>query len=317
MRLVFCGSGTFAVPTLKALMAAEHELAMIVTQPPRKAGRGGKLRPTPISAAAEQAGRGEIVYECPSINKPEALEKLQAAEYDVMVVVDFGQLIKQPARQTAKRSAFNLHGSILPELRGAAPVNWALIRGYERTGVTTFELVDKMDAGPVYESDELTIGPEETAAELRERLSKLGVDTVLRTLGELDAGWASAVEQDHEKATLAPRLKKADGRIDWSADAEEIHNLIRGTWPWPGGQTLFVRENGKELPLVIARASVADGHARSEPGTVDGDLCVSTGEGRLQIEQLKPAGKRLMDWKDFTNGYRVQCGNRFLAVTDE
>lgn len=314
MRVLFCGSGTFAVPVLQAILASDHDVALIVTQPPRPAGRGGNLRETPVAEFAREAGLAAEAWE--NINAPQAAEHVQRLNPDVICVVDFGQFISRTLCQLPPHGAFNLHGSLLPELRGAAPVNWAIIRGHRRTGVTTFSLVPRMDAGPIYMREELQIDPHETAEELRGRLAALGAKVVCSTLGMLSAGWAQAQEQDESQATYAPLLTKAAGRVDFTAPAEAIRNLIHGIWPWPGGQAIF-RKAGKDVPVILARAGVAEGAAAGEPGTLDEQLLVATGSGRLAIEQIKPAGKRLMEWRDFVNGYRVAPGDRLVRVEDE
>jgi len=313
MRIVFCGSGTFAVPSLDAILASEHVVAAIVTQPARPAGRGGHLRATPVAGAAEQAGLQ--AWQCGDINEPRMIEKLGDLAADLLCVVDFGQMIRRPVRQLFRLDAINLHGSLLPALRGAAPVNWALIRGHERTGVTTFSLVDRMDAGPMYDQLETDIKEGETADQLTHRLARLGAECLCRTLGRLAGGQARPKDQDESKASLAPLLSKTDGLIDWSADARRVCGLIRGVWPWPGGQTRLCRAGGKDVDVVIARAAVAEGDApASAPGLVDDELCVAAGAGRVRIQEIKPVGKRLMAWHDFVNGYRPRSGDQFLAT---
>lgn len=314
MRIIFCGSSDFAVPSLRAIASAGHEIALTVTQPARPAGRGGKTRPTDIFLAAGQMNLPCV--ECPDINDPAFVAALAEKAADCICVADFGQLIRKPARDAAKFGAFNLHGSLLPELRGAAPVNWAIIRGYETTGVTTFQLVDKMDAGPVYLKQSVTIDPAWTAMELRTKLAEIGAGTVCQTLDLIAAG-TTPVEQDHLKMTVAPKMKKSDGIIDWKATAREVRNLIHGTWPWPAGQTEFEGSTGKKASVSIARAAVEPQKDVSQtvlkPGELDSDFCVACGEGRLRIMQLQPAGKRLMEWRDFVNGYRVAKGDIFTA----
>ncbi|MGC9455838.1 MAG: methionyl-tRNA formyltransferase [Phycisphaerae bacterium] len=309
MRLIFCGSGTFAVPTLRALAESQHELACVVTQPPRPAGRSRKCRPTPV---AEAAGELQLdVCEFEDINSAEAVEHMRQAGAEAICVVDYGQFIARPVRELTPRGAFNLHASLLPKLRGAAPINWAIIRGHRQTGVTTFAIVREMDAGPIYLQRTTDIEPHETAEELRDRLAAMGAEVVLETVGLLTGGWAQPAEQDHSAATHAPRLKKTDGVIDFSADAESIRNLIHGTCPWPGGQAEFQGEHKGRLRVVLARAAVEEDTAGEQPGTVCDDLSVATGRGRLSVEAIKPAGGRLMQWRDFVNGYRVQRGDRF------
>jgi len=309
MRVVFCGSGDFAVPSFRAIVAGGYELVGVLTQPARKAGRGGKLRSTPIAMAAEKLS--VEVTPCENINSDESLAMLAELAPDVTAVVDFGQIIGPRARAAAKIDTINLHGSLLPELRGAAPVNWAIIRGYKTTGVTTFSLVGPVDAGAMIARDETDIEPYERADELKTRLANMGSEVMCKTLDLLASGSAELVEQDHSLATHAPIMSKSDGVIDWIAPAEEVVNLIHGAWPWPGGQALLQRGDGKEIPMVIARAEVDSGAAMLSPGMLDEELCVSTGAGWIRIVELKPAGKRLMSFKDFANGYRLSAGDGF------
>jgi len=309
MRVVFCGSGDFACPSLRALLSGPHEIVSIITQPSRPAGRGGKLCQTALAQLADELGLS--VDECESVNSDKWLARLEELAADVMVVVDFGQLISLRVRQTMTLGAINLHGSLLPELRGAAPVNWAVIRGYKRTGVTTFSLVDRIDAGPIYAAEATDIEPNETALQLRERLADMGANLLCHTVDMLADGSATATEQDESKATHAPRMRKADGLLDLAADATTVRDLIHGTWPWPGGQSVCRRKGQSDVPVVIARAAVREG--MSEPiGSLDADLMIATGKGRLEIIDIRPSGKRLMGWRDFVNGYRIKQGDRFV-----
>jgi len=317
MRVVFLGSGGVGVPSVGAIADSAHELTLVVTQPARPAGRGGKLRRTPAAEAA--AARGVDVLECPDVNAPEAIEAIQAAKPDVLCVVDFGQMIGQAVRELAPHQTFNLHGSILPALRGAAPINWAIINGDRRTGLTTFRVVGPMDAGPIYLTCETDIRPDETAEDLKARLGPLGAQLVCETLDLLASGQDEPREQDHSLKTLAPKLTKADGRLDFAADAVSIRNRIHGTWPWPGGQARLQRAGGKTVDVVIARAAVAEagGAGQDAPGAFTDDLAVQTGQGRLEIIEIKPAGKKLMPFADFVNGYRVAPGDRFVTIEDD
>ncbi|MCE5325988.1 MAG: methionyl-tRNA formyltransferase [Planctomycetaceae bacterium] len=313
MRIVFCGSGSLAVPILSALARAGHTVLEVFTQPPRQSGRGRHVQPTPVAQAA--AALGLAMQECAAINAAPTREHLAALAPDVIVVADYGQFIKDPTCATAKHGAFNVHASLLPELRGAAPINWAIIRGFARTGVTTFSLVPKMDAGDIYLQQATDIDPRETAEDLATRLAALGADLACRTLDLLAAGTAIRTAQDESKATLAPPMAKADGVIDWSADAVAIRNRIHGTWPWPGGQTVLRRRDGREQPVIIARAESLDAPPAGEPGTLADDLTISCGRGRLKIRELKPAGKRLMDWPSFVNGAHPTPGERMVWVS--
>ncbi len=313
MKIVFCGSGVFGLPTLKHLAGGDHEIAGVLTQPPRPAGRGGKVRPTPLNVLADELGL--TVTPVASINDPEIVADIEAMDADVMVVVDFGQMVRLPARSAPRLGAYNLHGSALPALRGAAPVNWAVIRGLASTGVTVFSMVDRMDAGNIFANRETPIDPAETAEELQGRLAALGVEAVDETLDKLAAGQTEGDAQDESLVTLAPRLTKADGRIDFAADAVAIRDLIHGTWPWPGGQARYEPVRGKAVEVTIARARAAEETSSAvEPGTVLDGLTIAAGTGRLEIVQLKPAGKKLIGWGDFVNGYRVEPGARFVHV---
>lgn len=309
MRVVYFGSGTFSVPSLKAVLASGHEVAGVFTQPARPAGRGVHARPTPVAEAARQAGCAAT--ETPDINGEGSRAAIAALRPEVICVADFGQMIRRRILGLPRHGVFNVHASLLPELRGAAPINWAIIRGHATTGVTTFRVVPEMDAGPIYLQAATEIGPQETAEDLKDRLAAMGAELACRTLDLLAGGQAQDRQQDHSRATLAPRLQKADGLIDWSRDARSICNLVRGVWPWPGGQAAFCRCDGHVVPVTIAEAAVEPGPASRPPGELDAELIVACGEGRVRIRRIRPAGKRLIDWRDFVNGYRVRAGDQF------
>lgn len=310
MRVVFCGSGSFATPSLQAVADSNHEAVGVITQPPRRAGRGGKVRATQV---AQLAGELDLdLFETADINGPAAFDAIAQARPDVICVADFGQMIGARVRGLASIDAFNLHGSLLPELRGAAPVNWAIIRGYKRTGVTTFSLVDRMDAGAVYLKRATDIEPGQTADQLRARLAQIGAAAVCETLDLLASGRARREEQDEQLVTFAPRLTKGDGIIDWSAAARTICNLVHGTWPWPGAHAVFAPQAGRMVPVTIAAAAVAAGPAAGQPGQLDDELALAAGDGRVRINRIKPAGKNLMAWRDFVNGYRAAAGDSFV-----
>ncbi len=311
MNVIYMASGTFAVPTLAALAAGEHTLLRVITQPARPAGRKGALRATPIAAACGDLG--VEVLEWANVNSAESVAQLTARAPDVICVADFGQMVRAQARATASRSVFNLHGSVLPALRGAAPVNWAIINGQSTTGVTTFELVDKMDAGPIYLTQEVPITPEMRADELRAELATVGAEVVTRTLAGLADGSLVARDQDASAMSLAPKLSRADGVIDWRVSAEAIRNRIHGTWPWPGAKAVLHCQSGKQIELVIAKAALAGDSEAGEyaPGSLNDHLHVVTGQGCLELLEVKPAGKRLMDWASFVNGHRPVVGDCF------
>ncbi len=317
MRIIFCGSGKVAVPTLEALRQGGYEIAMVVTQPSRPVGRGGKLTPTPV---ASQAGAmGLNVVETVNINSPEMVVAINDIGCELIVVVDFGQMVGKTVRELALLGAINLHGSLLPVLRGAAPIHWAIINGLKQTGVTTFLLVDKMDAGPILLQKTLDIDSLDTAEDLCVRIADLGASVVMQTVEGLVDGTLTPYEQDHEAATLAPRLTKADGIIDFATSASSVVNRIRGTWPWPGGHANFVGTDGRVVRVIFTRARVVlppfgGGNSTGSPGTIAKDLTVNASTGRIGIIKLKVAGKQQMGWLDFINGYRVVPGNRFTKL---
>jgi len=319
MRIVFFGSGEVAGPTLEALRESHHEIAAVVTQPPRKAGRGAKVRPTPVD---ELAGRLAVpVVRTANINEPLQVSSLRGLGSDIIVVVDFGQRIGREVRDTPPHGAVNLHGSLLPKYRGAAPINWAIIRGEAQTGVTTFQVEDVIDSGPILMQQSLDIGPEETAGQLRMRLARLGADVMLRTLDGLAGGTVQPRPQDEAGVTFAPKLTKADGALDFTRGAQELVNHIRGIWPWPGAQADFVHAGHSPVRVIfsLARAETqtqTQTQTRAEqaaPGSIDEELRINVGDGVLQVMELKVAGKRLMTWKDFVNGYRVTTCDRFVT----
>ncbi|MBN1554045.1 MAG: methionyl-tRNA formyltransferase [Phycisphaerae bacterium] len=308
MRVIFCGSGDFALPTFEALVASTHDIVGVVTQPPRRAGRGKTLHPTLIEQAGRAAGLG--VHPTDDINSEESRKYLHDKNPDIICVVEFGQFLRAAVRHVPRYGAINLHGSLLPALRGAAPVNWAILHGLATTGVTTFSLVDKMDAGPVFLQAELPIGPDERAGELRPRLAALGAETMLKTLEVIEAGH-SPLPQDDSRASFAPLLKKSDGFLDFRIPAEHVVWKVRGLWPWPGARAVFGHEEHRAVAVTITRARAVAGSANDEPGALDEDLFVRTSEGRVEIMEIQPAGKRVMSWRDFTNGYRVAPGDAF------
>ncbi len=309
MKIVFCGSGDFGIPVLRALATSGQEILLVYTQPARPAGRRGKITQTPTALTAKELSLD--VVEAEDINADEHVAEIAALAPDVLLVIDFGQKIGRPVRSAGKFGAINLHGSLLPELRGAAPVNWGIIRGYEKTGVSVIEVADRMDTGAIFSRRATDIRPDETADELRRRLADMGVEAIAETLALLASDGCEGDRQDDSLATKAPKLKKSDGLIDFSTDSVSVRNLIHGCWPWPGGQTQFVAADGKAISVVIARAVAIEGEHNNRQGSIDDDLNVVCGQGLLKILQLKPAGKRMMEWRDFVNGYRVTTGTRF------
>jgi methionyl-tRNA formyltransferase len=274
-----------------------------VTQPDRPAHRGRRLTAPPVKLVALQAG--VPVLQPPRLRDPQWAERLRVLAADVAVVVAFGQILPQAVLDAPARGSINVHGSLLPRYRGAAPIQWAIIRGETVTGVTTFQMDAGMDTGPILLSASTPIGPHETAGELAARLADLGAQVILDTLARLDT--LTPVPQDHAAATLAPRLKKADGAIDWRRPAVELVNLVRGCNPWPGA---IATVPGGTLTLWRARA-VAGGHG--VPGSLipcERTLAVATGMGALLPLEVQPESRRALAWDEYLRGARLAAGQR-------
>jgi methionyl-tRNA formyltransferase len=303
MNVLFYGTPEFALPTLEALLA-RHHVVSVVTQPDRPAHRGQRLTPPPVKVRAEAAG--VPVLQPPRVREPGWAERLRALKADVAVVVAFGQILPRPVLDAPARGSINVHASLLPRYRGAAPIAWAIMRGEAVTGITTFQMEEGMDTGPILLTASTPIAPEETAGELAARLSVLGAEVMLETLARLDA--LTPAPQQHEAATLAPRLKKTDGAIDWTRPAVELVNLVRGCNPWPGALTKTPRG-----ALTIWRARAVAGVAAA-PGTVlahEGALVVAAGDGGLLPLEVQPENRRALPWTDYLRGARLPPDARF------
>ncbi len=302
MRVLFYGTPVFALPTLRALLD-RHTVVAVVTQPDRPAGRGQRLRPSPVKQLA--AAHGLPVLQPPRLREPGWAERLRPFAPEVAVVVAFGQILPGPILDVPARGSINVHASLLPRYRGAAPIAWAIIRGERETGITTFLMDEGMDTGAIFLQRAIPIGADETAGELADRLSELAARVLLETLERLAA--LTPAPQDHAAATLAPRLRKEDGRLDWARPAAELAARIRGVNPWPGAFT--ATPAGR---LLIWRARVVPG--AGEPGILtgsDGVLCVGAGEGLLQPIEVQPENRRTMPWESFLRGARLTPGVAF------
>lgn len=309
MRVVFLGSGTFAIPSFEALVDAGVDVAAVVTQPDREKGRGRALAPPPLKPVA--AGHGVRVLQPRRIREPEALEALRQLRPDVLVVVAYGQILPDAALDLAPRGAVNVHASLLPLYRGAAPIQWAIVRGEVETGVTTMLLDQGLDTGPTLLFESTPIGPAETAPALEARLARLGAPLLLATLAGLEAGTLHPKPQDHARATRAPILRKDDGRVDWALTAGDIARRVRGFDPWPGAWTTLV---GRSLKIIDAEAAPERGPV--EPGQVVGvgadGLRVACGGGTLlSVRRVQPESRRAMDAAAFAAGARLAPGMRF------
>jgi methionyl-tRNA formyltransferase len=301
LRLVFLGTPDFAVPTLNALVAAGHQVLEVVTQPDRPKGRRQELTPSPVKAAA--LAHGLTVWQPERIRHADSVEHLRALAPEAMVVVGYGQIIPQSVIDIAPLGIVNVHASLLPELRGAAPIQWSVARGYEKTGVTTMRIDAGLDTGDILLKWETEIGPGETAPEISPRLAEAGANLLVETLAGLAKGTISPVPQDGTRATWAPILKKDDGRIDWTLPAKTIHNLIRGLQPWPGAHTMF---RGQSLHLW--RSRLAADKRNLAPGALiqDGGVFAVAGDGVcLELLELQLEGRKRMPAGIFANGHRL------------
>ena len=315
MRLVMMGTGPFAVPTFVSLLKSPYDVVALLTRPP-KAVRGKRHAPT--NPMMEKAVEHDVKILMPeNVNSQEARDELSAREVDLLVVCDYGQILSQDVLSLPRLGGVNLHGSLLPHYRGAAPVNWALFDGRTETGVTVIHLTSRLDAGPSLCSRRVTIGPRETAAELEMRLAELGVEAVHQAIGMLEA-WdgrsALGTVQDPANVTRAPRLKKTDGQVDWNRTAIQISNQVRAMTPWPGSYTYWLRDGATPLRLILEQVTpLATVPSSTTPGSVEVSpeevLTVTTGAGTLRLDIVQPSGKRLMSAAEFLRGYRLKTGD--------
>lgn len=304
MQILFMGSAAFAVPTLQALAASTHRVLEVVAQPDKPAGRGRHLTPCPVAAAARELGLP--LYQPASVRKPEPLEHFRTLSPELIVIVAYGKILPPELLSIPKRGAINVHASLLPRYRGAAPINWAIANGERESGVTTMFINEELDAGDLLLSAATPIGADEDAAALYERLAPMGAELLLTTLEKLGRGEITPVPQEHSKATFAPILRKEDGRIDWSLPAHAIFNRIRGFAPWPGAFTTF---EGRLLR--IHRALPSEEPQQHLPGTViEGSrrLVVAAGAGSLELLEVQPEGGRRMPVVDFLRGHAIAEG---------
>ena len=302
MRIVFLGTADFACPALSAL-AETHEIVRIITQPDRPVGRHAELRPSPVKTLA--ADLGLPIAQPEKINAPESLSQLEADRPDVLVVAAYGQLLREGVFQAAPHGAINIHGSLLPAYRGAAPVQWAVIRGETMTGVSTFVIDRGMDTGDLLLKRSTAIEPEETAGELMQRLADLGAEAIVDTLDGLSAGTLHPVPQPEDGVSLAPRLSRKDGQIDWQQPALAVHNLVRGTSPWPSAWTQL----GDDRVKIHATKITGIGRGEWTAGAVGlqetGRLLVACGDELLEVLEIQRQGRPRTSGQSFVNGLRT------------
>lgn len=312
MRVLFWGTPDFAVPTLRALSEEGHQVVGVVTQPDRPAGRGRRMTPSPVRRVAEEDDLPVLTPERP--RGEEFVAELRVFDPEISVVVAYGHILAREILDLPDRGSINVHASLLPALRGAAPVHWAIARGHDRTGVTVMRMVEAMDAGPILLQQEEPIGETETMSELAMRLSELGAQTLVEALALLAVDEIEEREQDHEQATYAPKVDRETARIDWSRPAVEIANLVRGMDAFPGA---WSRRDGRDVkffrPDVRGGTEVPDEAAPGEVVSADPDagFVVAAGEGAVAFTEVQPSGKRRMGAADWLRGRTVSVGDRF------
>jgi len=300
MRIIFMGTPDFSVPVLDALVEAGHDIAAVYTQPPRPAGRGKKERPSPVHARARALGL--TVRHPQNFRDPAEIDAFAALEADVAVVVAYGLILPQPVLDAPRKGCLNIHASLLPRWRGAAPIQRAIMAGDSRTGICIMQMEAGLDTGPVLLWRETEIRPDDTAGSLHDRLSEMGAAAIVEALANLDS--LTPTPQPAQGVTYAAKIDKAEARIDWTRPAVEIDRQIRGLSPFPGA---WCEQDGTRLKLLLSRVSAGSG----APGTVlDDSLTVACGEGAVQLLRLQRAGRGAMETAEFLRGTPLKAGDR-------
>ena len=305
MRIIFFGTPEFAVPSLRKLIEAGHDIPAVVTQPDKAKGRGHVLSEPPVKVLAKQ--RGLTVLQPNGIRSDEFASTIMSYVPELIIVVAYGKIIPPALLKIPRYGCVNVHASLLPKYRGAAPIQWSIIRGEEKTGVTTMQMDEGLDTGDILEMAEAPIAHDDTAATLGTRLSVMGADLLMATIDGIATGSARLIPQQGA-ASYAPVLKKEDGCIDWERPARDIFNLVRGTYTWPGAYCYLSGER-----VAVLRAGVVEG--RGLPGQIDkiqsDDVFVGTGEGLLVLAEVKPDGRKVMTAGAFVRGRRLKEGAFF------
>jgi methionyl-tRNA formyltransferase len=308
LRVAFFGTPQFAVPTLDRLLASSHKVVGVVTQPDRPRGRGQKTSYAPVKAYAIDATIP--VLQPATLKDPDAVSDIAALAADIGVVAAYGKILPESILQTPALGMVNVHASLLPRYRGAAPVHRAVIAGDSQTGITIMRVVKALDAGPMLAVAHRSIDPDETSEDVERDLSQLGADLLVSTLDRMAQGPVHGEPQDDARATYASRLTKEDGVVDWSQSAVAIHNLIRGLYPWPHAYTFW-----RDRRLILLRSTPSSGTTHALAGTViaahSEELRVAAGDGHLQILELQAEGKRPMTAREFLAGTHIEPGDRF------
>ncbi len=315
MKIIMMGTGPFAVPTYRWLLESDHSVPLLVTRPIDDAGRRRKSAANPVRDLAVARG-GPPVFDPHSINDRASIDILRREQADLMVVCDYGQILSRETLAATRFGGINLHGSLLPAYRGAAPIHWAIYNGEAVTGVTVIHMTPRLDGGPILVQQSMEIGERETAGELEPRMADAGVNLVSRAITML-AAWNGTgpigMSQRSGSAAHAPRLRKEDGRIDWSRSARQLFNQIRAFQPWPGSYTHWMGDRGSMRMIVLRAEPFADSAAIEAPGRVQSItpswIDVATGQGVLRLLELQPAGKRAMSAAEFLRGRSLAIGD--------
>ncbi len=323
MRLVMMGTGMFAEPTLEALLAGPHPVVGLVTQPDRVVGQErGSTRQTGRGMKNIALEHGVPVLQPESINTPEGARDLQALQPDLLVVAAYGQILSREVLAVPPHGGINVHASLLPKYRGAAPIAWAIYHDETRTGVTIIRMSVSLDAGDMLAQEAIDIGPNETTGEVESRLAPLGARLALQVIEQIQTGTVQGRKQDPSQVTKAPKLKKENGLIDWNRTAEQVCNQIRAMQPWPTAYTFLHRRGKSPLRLIVTRAIAAltFGRASCPPGHVHAagshEVYVAAGDQTLvKLFELQPSGKRRMSATEFLRGQKLQEGDYFGPET--
>lgn len=315
-RIVMLGTGDFALPTFVHLCDTGHNVVTLVTQPDRPQGRKQELIPSRIKLAAIE--RGVPVEQPEDVNAPEGLALIRGYAPDLLVTAAYGQILSAELLAVPRLGGINLHGSILPSYRGAAPVARAIQHGDTESGVTVIRMTPRIDAGGMIAAARTPIGPHETAGALEDRLAQLGAPLIAATIAALEAGTAQVLPQQKSRITKAPKLRKEDGLINWSKPAQAVHNLVRAMQPWPVAYTFWQRTGQKPLRIIVHKTTLAEGEGPA--GTVleaEGDrLVIASGGGAVRLVTVQIEGKKAMPVADFLRGHHVVPGQRMRGVAD-
>ncbi|MBA2663710.1 MAG: methionyl-tRNA formyltransferase [Bradymonadaceae bacterium] len=314
LRIVYMGTPDFAVPALQALIASRHEVVGVVTNPDRPSGRGKRLAPPPVKVVAEQAGLE--VYQPERLRDDEAYAHIAAWRPDVMVIAAYGQILRQRMLDLPRHGCINIHASLLPGYRGAAPINWCIVRGEAQSGITIMEMERGLDTGPMLARRAVAIAIDQSSQELHDVLAALGAEMIVEVIEGLSRGELVAEAQDDSLSSYAPMLTKEVGLIDWQKPAREVHDHIRGFNPWPGAYAFFGPAAAGER-IKFHRSRPVEG--RGVPGEVleadasRGRLVIACGQGAIEAIELQAPGKKAMKAADFLRGFTIAVGSRFVG----